>query len=92
MDTWFLVGPIFVQFWVCTEQYLIMYIRIFFVLYDLLQTDVNLILTLGLDATDRSVGGGLAALQFISDQTLSKIKKETFYVRDVPYVLCLLVS
>ena len=45
------------------EQYMMMYIRVFFVcLVRLLLTHVSLLLTLGLDATDRSVGG-LAALQ-----------------------------
>ena len=48
----------------CTEQHMIMYISLFFcfVLFflcfvRLILTNVSLLLILGLDATDRSVGG-----------------------------------
>ena len=49
-DRWFLVDLIFMQLCVCTEQFLIICIYIFFCFLWLL------LLTLGLDVTDRTVG------------------------------------
>ena len=59
--THFLADPTFMCSLLCTYQYMIMFVLVVFRFVQLQLTDVSLLLTLGLDATDRSVWG-LAAL------------------------------